>query len=165
MKRNGQLTISWTEVDSINDLDADDQMLLNEARAACTRAYAPYSAFHVGAALRLDDGTIITGANVENAAFPSGICAERNVLSTFVSGYPGKKPVTMAIEARNTDGVIADMVSPCGNCRQVIAEEEHRSGTHIKLILSSKNKIMIFNKIDDLLPLRFTPDSLRSNLP
>ena len=160
MKRQKKITLAWTEYDLSDELDGKDRDLVMAAKEACGNAYAPYSNFHVGAALLLDDGTIITGTNVENAAFPSGICAERNVLSTFASVYPGRKPIALAVAASGKEGVTRDPVSPCGNCRQVIAEEEYRSKSHIRIILAGEKRINIFEKGEDLLPVQFNRDSL-----
>jgi cytidine deaminase len=129
------------------------------------QAYAPYSKFRVGAAVRLDSGIIVRGTNVENAAFPSGICAEQNAISTTVSNYIGDKPRAIAIAAITDDGQLTDPVPPCGNCRQVIAEEESRTGNQIKIILSGKNKTLVIDSISCLLPLQFNMKNLKVILP
>ena len=154
---------SLTEYNSIEELNQSDKELVVAARAAAQNAYAPYSKFKVGAAVRLETGIIIQGANVENAAFPSGICAERSALSFSASNYPSIKPVTIAVAALNEDGLINDPVPPCGNCRQVIAEEEFRIKENIKVILSGKTKIQIIEKGGDLLPLQFNRNNLKIN--
>jgi len=156
------ITISWTEYKDISELNPEDRDLVIAARDISVKAYAPYSGFNVGAAVKLDDGTIITGTNVENAAFPSGICAERNALATAISNYPSRIPVAIAIAARNSNGLTAEPVSPCGNCRQVIAEEEFRNGKPIRLILTGSNKFQVIEKGGDLLPLQFNRDSLKA---
>jgi cytidine deaminase len=117
----------------------------------------------VGAAIRLESGRIVHGSNVENAAFPSGICAERTAIAGAVSNYPDDKPVALAIAAITESGLPAESVSPCGNCRQVIAEEEGRTGRQIRIILSGKNKIQVIDSVGPLLPLQFSRDSLRVN--
>jgi cytidine deaminase len=159
IKKN--VSFSWTELSSQDELPAADLELLIGARAAAQNAYAPYSRFKVGAAVRLESGIIVAGTNVENAAFPSGICAERAALSAASSNYPGDHPLVIAIAALNDEGETDQPVTPCGNCRQVIAEEEHRSGKNIKLILSGRSKITIIEKASDLLPLQFNAVSLR----
>jgi cytidine deaminase len=159
--RQKNISITWSEYDNLSELSSPDRELVEAARLASEKAYAPYSGFSVGAALRLQSGSIITGTNVENAAFPSGICAERNVLSTSASCYSGEKPLAMAIAARTSEGFTADPVPPCGNCRQVIAEEELRSGNSIRLILSGKKKIFVLEKAGDLLPIQFNRSNLR----
>jgi cytidine deaminase len=155
------ITVSWLEFGNISDLDEADRELLAAAIEISNDAYAPYSGFRVGAALRLENGIIVKGTNVENAAFPSGICAERNVLSTSSANYPGIRPVAIAIAARTLSGVTNEPVSPCGNCRQVIAEEEYRYGKGMKIILGSRSGGRIIEKGEDLLPLQFNRDDLK----
>jgi cytidine deaminase len=109
----------------------------------------------------LESGIIVSGANIENAAFPSGICAERNALSNSASNYPSDKPVAIAVAAMNEEGLTTEPVPPCGNCRQVIAEEEFRNNKNIKVILSGGSKIQIIEKGGDLLPLQFNRNNLK----
>ena len=109
----------------------------------------------------MKSGIIVRGANVENAAFPSGICAERSALSNSVSNHPTDKPIALAIASMRANEFTDDPPSPCGTCRQVIAEEESRIGGKIKIILSGKNKTMIVDGIGDLLPLQFNRKSLK----
>jgi len=158
-------TISYTEFDSAAELDSTDRKLLEAATEAAANAYAPYSGFSVGAALLLESGTIVRGANVENAAFPSGICAERSAIAAAVSNYPGDKPRIIAIAAFTGDGMTAEPVTPCGNCRQVIGEEEIKSQNRIRIILGGKNKVILIEGIDNLLPLQFSKNNLSINLP
>jgi cytidine deaminase len=153
------------EYDDIEDIDLVDRELILAARESCVNAYAPYSMFRVGAAVRLDDGTIVLGTNVENAAFPSGICAERSALSAASSNYPFSTPVAIAIAAMNEEGLTSDPVPPCGNCRQVIVEEELRSKQNLKVILSGKSKTIIVEKGGDLLPLQFNQNNLATSIP
>jgi cytidine deaminase len=162
IKRN--ISTSWTEFNSIEELNGDDKELVSAAREAAQNAYAPYSKFYVGAAVRLETGIIIKGANVENAAFPSGICAERSALSYSASNYPSVKPVAIAVAAFTEDGLTKEPVPPCGNCRQVIAEEEFRNKVNIRVILSGKSKIQIIDKGGDLLPLQFNMNNLKVKL-
>lgn len=165
MVTSHNITISYKELSSAEELSPEDKKLLNEAMDAATNAYAPYSGFRVGAALRLESGKTVKGANVENAAFPSGICAERTAISSSVSNYPNDKPAAIAIAALNEDGLTDEPVTPCGNCRQVIAEEEIRSNSRIKLILGGRKKIFVIESINNLLPLQFSKSNLRTNLP
>ncbi len=160
-----KITFSYLEYGNIGELDVRDQELVSAARDAATNGYAPYSKFRVGAAVRLLSGRIIRGSNVENAAFPSGICAERAALANSVSNYPDDFPDALAIAAMTEKGFTDDTVSPCGNCRQVIAEEEHRTGKPIKLILSGGKYIRIIESVSDLLPLQFTRESFTSDCP
>lgn len=115
--------------------------------------------------MRLESGRIVSGANVENAAFPSGICAERSALAHSVSNFPDDHPVAIAIAAFSGDSLTEDQVSPCGSCRQVIAEEEMRIGKEIRLILSGRSKTSVIESISCLLPLQFDKDYLKLTLP
>jgi cytidine deaminase len=155
------ISVSWIEYDDISELDPSDRELLSVAVESSSDAYAPYSGFRVGTAVRLDNGTVVIGTNIENTAFPSGICAERNALSTSASNYPGIRPTAIAIAARTIKGLTADPVSPCGNCRQVIAEEEFRYGKSIRIILGGRSKIRLIEKGGDLLPLQFSRNDLK----
>jgi cytidine deaminase len=164
MAKTNNITFTYKEIDSSDELNKEDRDLLIAAGEVAINAYAPYSRFKVGAALRLESGKIITGTNVENAAFPSGICAERNAISNAASNYPGDRPVTLAIAAYTEKGLTDEPVPPCGNCRQVIAEEEFRHSVNIKIILGGKNKIVIIDKGGDLLPLQFNRNNLKTYL-
>ena len=148
------------EFHSIEELSDADRNLVTAARKIALTAYAPYSKFRVGAAILLANGEIVASSNIENAAFPSGICAERSAISSASSRFPGVKPLAIAIAALTTDGLTVDPVPPCGNCRQMIAEEEQRYSTNVKVIISGENRFIILEKGGDLLPLQFN----RSNL-
>lgn len=165
MIRTKNISFSYTEYENTGELGPDDLELVNSARESAKNAYAPYSKFRVGAALRLESGIIVCGANIENAAFPSGICAERSALSNSISNHRDDKPLAIAIASLNDEGITEDFPSPCGNCRQVIAEEENRTGKKIKLILSGKTKTVVVDSIDDLLPLQFNRKNLGVILP
>jgi cytidine deaminase len=160
MPEKKSFSFSYLEYRSIDQLGDDDQELVKISEAASAKAYAPYSKFMVGAAVRLESGKVVSGANVENAAFPSGNCAEKNALAYSVANYPDDPPVAIAVTAMHEGGEKAESVSPCGNCRQFIAEEEMRTRRKIKIILSSKEKIRVIDTIADLLPLQFNKDSL-----
>ena len=159
--KSKSIVFSWVEFNDISELDEGDRELLEIAKTAAADAYAPYSGFKVGAALRLENGKILRGTNVENAAFPSGICAERNVLSSASANYPGVRPVALAVIALTADGFSKDPVSPCGNCRQVIAEEEERYGKGIRIILGGYPSVRIVERGGDLLPMQFSRADLR----
>lgn len=165
MINSRHISFTYQEFDDEEKLAVSDRQLILAAREIAQNAYAPYSKFRVGAAIRLASGLIVTGTNVENAAYPSGICAERNALSYSVSNYRDDKPVAMAIAAMTEEGLTEDPVPPCGNCRQVIAEEELKNETNIKMILSGKNKTIIVESISSLLPLQFNNKNLNINLP
>ena len=109
-------TIHYQEY-KMEDLNDGDRKLIESAVAATESAYAPYSHFSVGAALRLDDGTVVTGSNQENVAYPSGLCAERTALFAASASHPGKAVEALAIVARNPEGMLVG-ASPCGACRQ-----------------------------------------------
>ncbi|MBE0674975.1 MAG: cytidine deaminase [Bacteroidales bacterium] len=163
MQKNIISTIVY-ETENINDLTSEDQRLVSEAQQAADNSWSPYSHFAVGAAVRLSDGTIVRGCNIENAAFPSGICAEHNALSTAAASYPGIVPVAMAITAYSRGTQVNLPVSPCGKCRQVIAEEETRHNQPMKIIMAGRSKIVVVEKGCDLLPLLFSKDYLNGNI-
>ena len=118
-----------------DEFTAEERELVDAARAATANSYAVYSNFHVGAAVRLEGGTIVQGSNQENAAYPSGLCAERTTLFWANSQYPKSAVLALAIAARTENGELALPIPPCGACRQVILETEKRFGTTIKIIL------------------------------
>jgi cytidine deaminase len=165
MVKTKNISFSYMVYEKTDELNLEDINLIKAAREAALNAYAPYSKFKVGAAVRLESGIIVVGANVENAAFPSGICAERSAISNSVSTRPTDKPVALAIASMREDGWTDDFPSPCGGCRQVIAEEEYRIGSKIKIILSGKNKTVIVEGINTLLPLQFSRKNLKIILP
>ena len=156
------LNISFREYDSIEELNAEDRSLLEHARSAIKSAYAPYSAYHVGAAVLLDNGKIFTGNNQENVAYPSGICAERVALFYASSQYPDIPVKAIAVSARARGFKINSPVTPCGSCRQVMAETENRFQQKMKLIMRGENgKINVVNGIKNLLPLMFRAEELK----
>ncbi len=135
---------------------------MEAAAEACSQAYAPYSGFKVGAALLLDDGTILKGSNQENAAYPSGLCAERVAFFNAGANYPDRKIVAVAVTAFLKNHKHPHPVSPCGDCRQVMAEFEHRYGNPIRIIMmTEKNQYVILNSVKELLPFLFSSDSLK----
>jgi cytidine deaminase len=160
MGKTNSISFVYSEYENHSEIGSNDMELVIAAREAAQTAYAPYSKFSVGAAVRLESGIIVRGSNVENAAFPSGICAEQNVLSTCVSNYRHDRPVAIAIAAVAGGVFTENPVPPCGNCRQVIAEEESRNKNEIKIILSGRNKILIIESCSDLLPLQFNKGDL-----
>jgi len=162
MKHKRNITFSYEEADNINDLEQSDRELVEIARETAGNAYAPYSNFRVGAALRLESGRIVKGTNIENAAFPSGLCAERSAIASAATNFPGDKITTIAIAAETDSGITDEIVSPCGNCRQVIAEEELRNNNSIRIILSSRSSFYIVEKGEYLLPLQFSIRNLQS---
>ena len=161
--KSRSLTCSYTEFEKEDRLENEISELIEYARKSARNAYAPYSGFRVGAEVKLKSGKIVTGANVENAAFPSGICAEQNALANSVSNNPGDVPVAIAIAAMKGDIYTEEPVTPCGNCRQVLAEEEMKNGTPVKLILSGSKKTLIIESSGDLLPLQFNLKKFRKD--
>lgn len=138
------------------ELDAADRQLVAAACEATQRSYAPYSHFSVGAAARLADGTIVSGSNQENAAYPSGLCAERTTLFYANSRYPEWAVHTLAIAARGSDGAfLTQPISPCGACRQVMLEVQHRHHQPLRILLCGTEAIVEFNRVEDLLPFSF----------
>lgn len=136
-------------------------LLIAEAREAAKSAYAPYSHFFVGAAVMLENGVIIRGNNQENAAYPSGLCAERVALFYANATYPEAAVKMIAITATDKEGKIHDDVSPCGSCRQVMLETEAKSGNPIIIILDGEKSIRILEGTESLLPLSFKPENLK----
>ena len=136
-------------------MNPQDRQLVEAAIEAQKGSYAPYSRFNVGAALRLEDGTIVKGANQENAAYPSGLCAERTAMFSASANYPGKAMVSLAIVG-GFEGTVSDgPCSPCGACRQVMAEYQTLSGQAMSVILYGTKKSWKFDKVDDILPFIF----------
>jgi cytidine deaminase len=161
MPKKVQLTLNVDVYQNDGELDKDDFKLLETARQICENAYAPYSNFFVGAAIVLDDGTVCVGTNQENAAFPSGLCAERTAIFAASAQYPNKIIKTIAIAARPAEKDTFLAISPCGACRQVMSEYEYKQKSPIRFIMQGKNEsIYILNSVDDLLPIKFTADSL-----
>lgn len=154
-------TISWSIMDQ-NELLPDDLMLVNAAKEATAGSWSPYSGFKVGAALRLDDGTVVTGSNQENAAYPSGLCAERTALFAAGHAHPGKAVLALAIAARNDKGFTGQPITPCGACRQVLAETEQRGRQPIRYILyGTEGTMVIEGGTDSILPFCFGADSMK----
>src|ERR1700741_2575646 len=149
-----------TEIDvypSAKDLSKKDAELLLEAQKMLKNAYAPYSNFSVGCAILLDNGKIITGNNQENAAYPSGLCGERVAIYSAGAHYPKSVVKTIAISVKSKNVVIKEPLSPCGACRQAIAEYENKFGEPIRILMSSeKGPIYIAQSIESLLPLMFS---------
>ena len=154
-----RLTIDYEEFASVEEMTAEDRMLVAKALEAQKGSYSPYSHFQVGAALLLADGTIIKGANQENAAYPSGLCAERTALFAAGANYPDVPLECLAI-AGSDHGVLCESpASPCGACRQVMAEYQKKFGKPLKIILVGSKRIRKFYKVEDILPFIF--DSLK----
>ncbi|MEN8157683.1 MAG: cytidine deaminase [Bacteroidota bacterium] len=149
-------TIRVAEHDRPEDLSSEQFVLVQKAMATAKNAYAPYSAYHVGAAVLLDNGEVITGNNQENAAYPSGLCAERVALFYASSQYPDLPVRSIAIAAMQNGIYQEEPVTPCGGCRQVLYETEVRGGMPLEVILYGSKKIQVISRAADLLPLPFT---------
>jgi len=143
------------QICSYDELCREGKMLIDLAKDACSRAYAPYSQFQVGTAVLLENGDTVTGNNQENVAFPSGLCAERTALFYANSQYPEQAVKSLAIAAYKQGDFIDRPISPCGACRQVILETEMRFRHPIRIYLYGKSEIYIIEGIKDLLPLAF----------
>ena len=143
------------------ELSEQDQNLIECAKAAIKNSYAKYSHFHVGAALRLHDGRVVIGANQENAAFPSGLCAERSAIFAAQSQQPEQPITTLAIAASNDEGLLKDPITPCGACRQVILEMEDRYKRPVRILLFGARAVYAVNSVKDLLPLSFVDANMR----
>lgn len=154
-----RLTIDYQEYASELELEPQDQELAKVAREALKGSYSPYSKFQVGAALRLADGTIVKGANQENAAYPAGLCAERVAMFAASANYPEVPFDTLAIVASDNGVLCDEPATPCGNCRQVMAEYQSKYGKPFSVILIGNSKVLKFEKVDDILPFIF--DSLK----
>lgn len=150
------LEVKYEYYDSWKSLDESDIDLVKKAYDVMENAYAPYSKFRVGASLLMEDGTLITGSNQENIAYPSGLCAERVALFYAGANYPDKKINTLCVVAKGDLVPTEEILSPCGGCRQVMLETENRQGNAFRVILVSQNeKTVVFNSARDLLPLAF----------
>ncbi len=143
------------------ELSASDRELVERAKAATANSYAKYSKFNVGAAVRLGDGSIVIGANQENAAFPSGLCAERTAIFAAQAQHPECYIESLAIAAKNVDGFICEPISPCGACRQVILEMEDRYKRNVRILLFGTSGVYVLDSVKDLLPFSFVDANMR----
>lgn len=153
-----ELSFKYTQLEHWHQLPEEDHGLVEAAFKVMENAYAPYSKFKVGASLLLEDGTVITGSNQENIAYPSGLCAERVALFYAGANHPNKVVETLCIVAKG-DGDLVEtdaLLSPCGACRQVMLETEKRQSQPFRVILVSQNDVTIIaNSASSFLPLAF----------
>lgn len=162
MKRTFNISTEITAYATINDLPEADRLLLDEALEAVKSAYAPYSNFKVGAAVRLADGTVVKGNNQENIAYPSGLCAERVAVFAAAANHPGKVIEAVAICSQSGDFSMDHPVTPCGACRQSLYEYEANQQAAIRTILYGESgEVWIVQSVRDLLPLTFEEEGLR----
>ena len=151
-----QLITDYILFDSISELDSEAQELMNIAIKARKKAYAPYSKFNVGSAILLDNNKIVTGNNQENAAYPSGMCAERVAIYSAGSTYPNNSIIKLAMSASSTLKEVIQPVAPCGACRQTISEYEVKQKTPIEIyFMGETGKVVKSNSLANLLPLVF----------
>ncbi|MCL6460249.1 MAG: cytidine deaminase [Flavobacterium micromati] len=151
-----KITTEFNAFDNIQDLPTSVQLLMEEAIKIRKNAYAPYSKFKVGVAIKLDNGEIVLGSNQENAAYPSGLCAER--VAVFYAGavYPNAKILTMAITAASDTRQTTTPIPPCGSCRQSIAEYEIRQETPIEIyFMGEVGAVYRSESLKNLLPFMF----------
>ena len=141
----------------MDELTPEERSLIEQAIEGTNRSYSPYSLFHVGAALKLQNGVTFIGCNQENAAFPAGICAERSAIFAAGAQYPDQPVVMLAIAARSREGEFTkEPVSPCGTCRQVLIETETRFQHPIRILLYGQRCVYVLDSIKQLMPLSFT---------
>lgn len=145
----------------LDELSVADRELIEQAMKATDNAYAKYSHFYVGAALRLANGRIVIGANQENAAFPSGLCAERTAVFSAQANFPDQSIEALALVARNDNGLIDNPVTPCGACRQVLLGVEERYGLPMRILMYGKSGVYSVGSAKDLLPLSFVDSSMK----
>lgn len=156
-----EISTPLTIFDSVEELPLDVQKLVQTAVEARKSAYAPYSNFNVGAALMLENGKIVSGSNQENAAYPSGICAERVAIWKAASEYPNVKVLKLVITASSNNKVVDSPVSPCGACRQTLFEYESKQDDYIEIYFMGKTgKIFKTDSLKDLLPIAFSKSLL-----
>jgi cytidine deaminase len=156
-----EIRINIDEAGSISDLIEQEQQLLYAALEAARNAYAPYSGFYVGASLLLSTGELYTGNNQENAAYPSGLCAERVAVFAANANNPDAGIDMLAVAAMINEKFMEEPVYPCGSCRQSLLESENRQGSPIRIFMYGKNRIHIANSVKDLLPLSFDASFLK----
>lgn len=149
---------------SIDELDEADRALVEAARKATDTSYSPYSRFRVGAAVRLAGGAVVTGSNQENAAYPSGLCAERVALFAAGAGHPDRAVEALAIAAADEGGFTSVPVTPCGACRQVLLECEARGGKPVRVIMAGAEKALVADGAETLLPLAFGDSYLKQGV-
>lgn len=150
-----EIKISFTEYNSIDELIPEDRELAAEAIEAMKGSYAPYSHFNVGAAVRMSNCQIVRGANQENAAFPSGLCAERTAMFAAGAKYPDKAMTSIALAGGVWGRLTEEPATPCGACRQVMAQYQTKGGKPMSVIMLGAKRIWKFDRVDDILPLIF----------
>ena len=150
------INISYKEYNSICDLPDNYRNLVEKAIEATKSSYAPYSNFNVGAAVLMGNGEIVTGSNQENAASPSGLCAERVALFAAHHNYPASPVKAIAIIGSQNGTLTSDLTYPCAACIQVMVESQKRAGAPITVIVGSAGRIQVMESVDSLLPFSFS---------
>ena len=146
----------YTLYSTLEELEPQDAELMRRAHEAAKNAYAPYSKFHVGAAVRLANGEVVMGNNIENAAYPSGLCAERVAMFGAMAKYPGVAIEALAVTAHSSSKLTEEPVAPCGACRQVMVEVEQVSKRPLRVMCQGETgPIMAFDGVDSLMPFVF----------
>ena len=157
-----KIIINYEEYEDGENLSTKDLQLVTEATNALSGSYAPYSDFHVGAALMFENGEIVRGSNQENAAYPSGMCAERVAIFHAQSENPDAVIISLAITGRSDHFNSDEPITPCGSCRQVIAETEKRQNKKIRVIMKGESGVTkIVSGIESLLPMMFHEEKLK----
>lgn len=157
-----QHIIEIEDYQSFDELNTKDRKLLDRAQLACKSAYAPYSRFRVGAAVMLENGEVVAGNNQENAAYPSGSCAERVAMYYASANYPNVPMLAIAVAVESDEVKFTKPLAPCGSCRQVMAEYEHLFQIKMRVILSEPGgRVQIINGVSDLLPFTFNATELK----
>ena len=150
------INISYKEYNSANDLPDNYKKLLEKAVEATKSSYAPYSNFNVGAAVLMENGEIVTGSNQENAASPSGLCAERVALFAAHHNYPSSSVKAIAIVGSRNGTLTTQLTYPCAACIQVMVESQKRAGSPLAVIVGSAGKIQVMESVDAILPFSFS---------
>ena len=151
-----QLTTEYTLFEKMEELSPQDQELMKLAIQTRKTAYSPYSKFSVGASILLDNGSLVIGSNQENAAYPSGLCAERVAIFSANAQYPKNTILKLAISASSSRKKVAEPVAPCGACRQSISEYEVKQNSPIEILfMGETGSIIKVSSLKDLLPLSF----------
>ena len=145
---NKKIEIDYQEFGSVQELEPQDRELCEAAEKALAGSYAPYSNFNVGAAVRLSDGSIVTGANQENSAYPSGLCAERTAMFAAHANHPDLQMRSIAITGAQNGLLNSGITAPCGACRQVMAEYQKVSGGKMSVLFYGKDKILKFSQVE-----------------
>jgi cytidine deaminase len=147
----------------LTELDPEIQVLITKAKEQFHKAYAPYSRFHVGAAVLLDNGALFEGNNQENAAYPSGLCAERVAMFYAHAQFPDVPVRAIAIAAYTEGSILEKPITPCGACRQVLLESQTRFDQPFDVYMVGRDLIYHVGNMHELLPLSFSADALTNS--